>query len=58
MGLFSKIAGDSEARREHREAKDNLARIGKRDKYESGDFVAANEQVAQTEQNLPRWRQK
>lgn len=58
MGLFSKIAGDSDARREHQEAKDNLTRIGKRDRHETNDFVEANECVVQAEQNLPRWRQK
>ncbi|MEU1071901.1 MULTISPECIES: hypothetical protein [unclassified Streptomyces] len=56
MGWFSKIAGDAEDRAAYRDAKDNLARISRRDRPESDDYLAAHDRVIAAEQHLPRWR--
>ena len=52
MGLFSK----SDADREYANAKQQLEEVSKRDRYESDDYLAANDRVAEAEQHVSWWK--
>lgn len=55
MGLFSRIAGTTEARANNRAARENLERVaGGRE--ETPEYVAANRAVIESEKALPKWR--
>ncbi|MGW7350977.1 hypothetical protein [Streptomyces sp. NPDC054784] len=56
MGLMDRAFGTPEARRELREARAELDRIGWRDREESDEWIAANDRVVEAEKHarLPR----
>lgn len=56
MGFMDRIIGTPEARTAHREARDDLERVSRRDREESDEFLAANDRVIETEKDLPKWR--
>ncbi|WP_407563331.1 hypothetical protein [Streptomyces sp. 184] len=56
MGFMDRIIGTPEARAAHREAKGELDRVTRRVECDSGEHVAANDRVIETEQALPKWR--
>jgi hypothetical protein len=56
MGFMDRIIGTREARAAHREAREHLDEVSRRDREETDDFVAANDRVIETEKKLPKWR--
>jgi hypothetical protein len=41
---------------EHQAAKQHLAAVSQRDRTETDEYLAANQQVVATEQRVPWWR--
>ncbi|MBA8827093.1 hypothetical protein FHX42_004477 [Saccharopolyspora lacisalsi] len=41
---------------DHKDAKEELERVSKRDRYESDDYLDANRKVVETEKHVPWWR--
>lgn len=56
MGFMDRIIGTPEARTAHREARDHLDEVSRRDREETDEFLDANNRVIETEKDLPRWR--
>ncbi|GAA2217994.1 hypothetical protein GCM10010400_75030 [Streptomyces aculeolatus] len=56
MGFMDRIIGTPEARAAHREAREHLDEVSRRDREETDEFLDANNRVIETEKDLPRWR--